>query len=169
LGDVNTGNPGTDEIITNSSTTDNNAVFNFTIPRGEQGIQGEPGTGNVGPQGPQGIPGNAATVAVGVTTTGAPGTNALVTTGGTPSAVILNFTIPRGAVGAAGPQGPTGPAGTGGFIYPIFDGTTTPAQASRENQYLRRKTSNDGYEFVNFSQMAADNQFYINNLGFNQF
>jgi hypothetical protein len=169
LGDVNTGDPGTDVIITNSGTTDNDAIFNFTIPRGDQGIQGPPGPNGTGTQGPQGVPGIAATIAIGSTNTGLPGTNASVTAGGTPSAVLLNFVIPRGATGSTGAQGPKGDAGTGGFIYPIFDGTTTPAQASRENQYLRRKTSNDGYEFVNFSQMAADNQFHINNLGFNQF
>lgn len=49
LGTVNTGEAGTDVIITNSGT-ENAAVFNFTIPRGdkgEQGIQGEQGeTGN---------------------------------------------------------------------------------------------------------------------------
>jgi hypothetical protein len=39
----------------------------------------------------------AATVAVGTTTTGAPGSNASVTNSGTSSAMILDFTIPRGA------------------------------------------------------------------------
>ena len=47
-------------------------------------------------------PGPAGTVAVGTTTTGVPGTSAAVTNTGTPSAAILNFTIPRGDVGATG-------------------------------------------------------------------
>jgi hypothetical protein len=165
LGTVATGDPGTDVIITNSGTTDNDAIFNFTIPRGDQGIQGIPGPIGTGTQGPQGIPGIAAIIAVDSTTTGLPGTNALVTAGGTPSAVLLDFVIPRGDTGATGGVGPAG----SGFIYETFDGNTIPAQANRENQYLRRKISNDGYEFVNFSQMVADNQFHINNLGFNQF
>lgn len=51
-----------------------------------------------GPQGPQG----PATIAVGTTTTGPPGTAASVTNSGTPSAFVLNFTIPRGDTGAVG-------------------------------------------------------------------
>jgi hypothetical protein len=38
LGDVTTGAPGTDVIITNTGTTPNDAVFNFTIPAGEPGV-----------------------------------------------------------------------------------------------------------------------------------
>ena len=61
-------------------------------------------------------PGPAGTMAVGTTTTGAPGTAANVTNTGTPSAALLNFTIPRGDVGATGA---TGAAAT------IAAGTTT--------------------------------------------
>jgi hypothetical protein len=62
-----------------------------------------------GPQGPQGVQGltgatgAAATADVGTTTTGAPGTNALVVNGGTTNAAVFNFTIPQGATGATGP------------------------------------------------------------------
>lgn len=42
------------------------------------------------------------TIAIGSTTTGAPGTNAIVTNSGTALSAILNFTIPRGASGADG-------------------------------------------------------------------
>jgi hypothetical protein len=52
-----------------------------------------------------GLPGNAATIAAGTTTTGAPGTNANVTNSGTSSAAVFNFTVPRGDVGATGPIG----------------------------------------------------------------
>lgn len=45
VGTVTTGAPGTDVIVTNSGTP-NAAVLNFTIPEGEQGIQGL--TGNKG-------------------------------------------------------------------------------------------------------------------------
>lgn len=49
LGTVTTGDAGTDVIITNAGPDDNNAEFDFTIPRGDQGIQG--------PEGIQGAPG----------------------------------------------------------------------------------------------------------------
>ena len=71
-------------------------------------------TGPTGPQGP-------ASIAVGVTTTTDPGTNASVTNVGTDDNVILNFNIPRGETGPIGPQGipgtegPTGPTGPQGL------------------------------------------------------
>jgi hypothetical protein len=55
--------------------------------------------GEQGPQGPPGNTGASGTIAVGTVTTGAPGTNVVVTDTGTPSAAIFNFTIPRGADG----------------------------------------------------------------------
>jgi hypothetical protein len=66
-------------------------------------------TGPQGPAGDPGTPGTAATIAVGTTTTGAPGTNASVVNSGTPSAAVFDFTIPRGDVGPQGPQGNPGP------------------------------------------------------------
>lgn len=64
--------------------------------------------GTAGPTGPAGA---AATVSVGVVTTGAPGTAAAVTNTGTADAAVLNFTIPQGAAGASG----TGGAGGSSF------------------------------------------------------
>lgn len=55
--------------------------------------------GSVGPTGPTG-PTGPATITVGTTTTGEPGTEASVTNVGTSSVAVLNFTIPRGATGA---------------------------------------------------------------------
>ena len=46
--------------------------------------------------------GGMTTIAIGSTTTGAPGSNAVVTNSGTALSAILNFTIPRGATGADG-------------------------------------------------------------------
>ena len=57
IGTTTTGDPGTDASVTNSGTAQN-AILNFTIPRGEtgptgaQGPQGE--TGTTGEQGPAG-------------------------------------------------------------------------------------------------------------------
>lgn len=86
-----------------------------TGPQGATGSTGPQGpTGLTGPTGPQGADGTAATVSVTGTTTGAAGTVAAVTQGGTPTARTLAFTIPRGDTGAVGPQGPTGPVGATG-------------------------------------------------------
>lgn len=100
VGTTTTGAAGTNASVVNSGTS-SAAVFDFTIPRGDTGAQG--------PQGNQGLPGTAATVNVGTTTTGAAGTNASVTNSGTTSAAVFNFTIPRGDTGAQGPQGVPGP------------------------------------------------------------
>ncbi len=90
IGTVTTGPAGSAAAVTNSGTTEN-AVLNFTIPRGdkgedgakgEQGPQGEPGPkGETGPQGPQGIQGVQGE---------------------------------QGATGPQGPEGAQGPAGLAG-------------------------------------------------------
>ena len=66
-------------------------------------------TGATGATGP-------ATVQVGTTTTGAPGSTALVTAdpASTGSTLILDFTIPRGSTGPTGATGATGTNGTNG-------------------------------------------------------
>lgn len=64
-------------------------------------------TGATGPTGPAG----PATIEIGITTTGAPGTQATVTNSGTNENVILDFTIPAGPTGSTGSTGPTGPTG----------------------------------------------------------
>jgi hypothetical protein len=66
VGTIITGSPGTDANVTNAGTS-SAAVFNFAIPRGDQGIQGNTGpTGATGPTGPTGATG--AGVAAGGTT-----------------------------------------------------------------------------------------------------
>lgn len=94
-------------------------------PQGEQGPKGEPG--DPGPQGPAGEDGQpgpagqAATITVGSTTTGAPGTQAQVTNTGTENAAIFNFTIPQGAQGPKGDTGPQGEQGVKGDAGPQGD------------------------------------------------
>jgi hypothetical protein len=82
----------------------------LTVVNGPAGPPGPAGPrGEMGHQGPQGP---APTIAVG-TVIG--GDTAAVVNSGTPSAAVLNFTLPRGATGADGShgaQGPQGPAGT---------------------------------------------------------
>jgi hypothetical protein len=68
------------------------------------------------------------TVAVGTTTTGAPGTLATVTDSGTSTAAVFDFTIPQGATGSLGATGATGPTGaTGATGSTGATGATGPA------------------------------------------
>lgn len=90
-------------------------------PKGDKGDTGEQGPvgpqGERGPQGEQGLKGdkgNAATITVGTTTTGLPGTQASVTNSGTSSDAVLDFTIPQGIKGDKGDTGETGPQGPRG-------------------------------------------------------
>lgn len=69
---------------------------------------GEPAGSMVATLGAPGPAGQAATVTVGSTATGDPGSDASVVNVGTSSAAVFNFTIPRGDVGAQGPQGVPG-------------------------------------------------------------
>ena len=58
--------------------------------------------------------GGSTSLTVGSTTTGSPGSSASVVNVGTPTAPVLNFTVPAGATGSTGPTGPTGPQGAQG-------------------------------------------------------
>lgn len=96
---------GQDATVQNVGTL-YNAVLNFGIPQGPRGPQGATGAtgakgdkGDQGNPGPQGEKGTNATVYIGTTTTGEPGTQAIVYNSGTASNAVLNFTIPRGDVG----------------------------------------------------------------------
>lgn len=105
VGKTTTGEPGTNAQVTNSGT-DVNAVFNFTIPRGDTGEKGE--TGSPGKQGEPGTPGTdgkAATIQAGTVTTLDPGESATVTNAGTENAAIFNFGIPKGEQGLKGNAG----------------------------------------------------------------
>ena len=80
--------------------------FDFTIPQGPQGNQGD--AGSAGPQGPQGVPGSTGSAGP-QGNQGVPGS-----TGGTGAAG------PQGDAGASGPQGDSGSGMTG------IDEDTTP-------------------------------------------
>jgi hypothetical protein len=84
-GSATIGAAGSQPQITISSSGPNTAKifdFDFTIPKGDKG--------------------DAATIAVGTTTTGAAGTSASVTNSGNSSAAVFNFTIPKGDKGDTG-------------------------------------------------------------------
>ena len=115
-----------------------------TGAKGETGAQGIPGNDGVGIQsiakqstsglvdtylitltngtqytfnvtnGAKGENGLTPTIQVGNVSTGASGTNASVTNSGSDTAMVLNFTIPRGATGEKGDKGDTGAQGPQG-------------------------------------------------------
>jgi len=91
--------------------------------------------------------GDGATVTVGTTTTGEPGTNASVTNSGTSSAAVLNFTIPKGdkgdtgATGAPGANGAPGQAGANGAAATVTVGTTTTGNAGTNASVTNSGTS----------------------------
>lgn len=107
------------------------------IPAGPTGAKGDPGN--------DGAPGQAATITVGSTTTGAAGTSAAVTNDGDEYNAVLNFTIPRGATGAtgaAGSQGPQGPKGDQGDRGPTGYGVIPGGTSG----YILAKASNADYD-----------------------
>ena len=117
IGETTTLLPGQTATVTNTGTQQN-ATLNFGIPQGLRGPTGAQGPkGDTGPQGLKGDKGNdgaAASVTVGITNTGEPGSNASVTNLGTSSDAILSFTIPTGSRGPQGQTGPQGPKGEDG-------------------------------------------------------
>lgn len=110
---------------TNKAGLDNPAAVNVKGAKGDKGEQGIQGPrGLQGEQGVQGPAGNAATITIGSVTTSAPGTAASVTNSGTPSAAVLDFTIPQGAKGDKGDQGTGGGGDLSGYL-PLTGGTVT--------------------------------------------
>lgn len=116
VGSVLTGEPGSQAAVSNSGT-ENNAILDFVLPRGQIGPTGPSGAD--GRDGKDGVPGAAATIRVGAVTTGEPGTQAQVVNVGTENDAVLQFIIPQGQPGADGMDGKDGrdgepgPAGVG--------------------------------------------------------
>ena len=137
IGTTTTSAPGTNASVTNTGT-ENNAVLNFVIPAGATGANGADGA--------TGADGTAATVQVGTTTTGAPGTDASVTNTGTESNAVLNFVIPAGATGATGADGATGANGTAATVQ--VGSTTTGAPGTNASVTNTGTESNAVLNFV---------------------
>ncbi len=91
VGTITTGEPGTDAIVTNSGT-ENAAVLDFTIPKGDTGATGPAGADGVSPTVSTSKSGNVTTITI-------------VDADGTKTATIND--------GAKGDTGPAGPAGAG--------------------------------------------------------
>ena len=87
----------------------------------------------------KGAKGDAATIAVGTTTTLAAGSDATVTNSGTSSAAVFNFGIPKGADGADGADGSDGADGVS------VTGVTLYSTSGRVKTY--RMSFSDGTHF----------------------
>lgn len=114
---------GTNATVTNVGTS-SAAVFDFTLPRGQQG-----------PQGAQGPMGENATILIGNTTTTGAGTNATVVNAGNTTVAILNFSLPVGVVGIQGIQGVAGNNAT------VTVGNTTTTAAGTTPTVVNAGTS----------------------------
>lgn len=88
-----------------------------------------------GTGGLKGEKGDAATITVGSTTTGEPGTQASVVNSGTSTDAVLDFTIPKGSKGDKGDKGDTGTAAT------VSAGTTTTLPAGSSASVTNSGTS----------------------------
>ena len=132
VGTTTTGAAGSEAIVTNVGT-DTAAILNFTIPAGATGPQGPQGIQGIA--GSDGLDGTAATVTVGTTTTGAPGSEAIVTNVGTDTAAILNFTIPAGESGEITP----------GSAVALLEDTATTEQIIAKINELITSLTNAGF------------------------
>lgn len=105
---------------------DDNRGMKYCFIQGPKGLKGD--KGDTGPTGPRGENGPT-TIEIGITETGEPDTESLVTNVGTDKNVILNFKIPRGSPGVKGEKGDVGPRGLPGEIgiseVITIDGTET--------------------------------------------
>lgn len=131
IGAVTTGKAGTSASVVNSGT-ENAAVLDFVIPRGDTGVSN--GTGD-------GI-GTSATIEVGNVITGEPGTNAIITNTGTSTDAVFDFTIPRGEMGLQGEKGEIGASAYDIAISNGFIGTEQEWVGSLKGE--NGTTGNDG-------------------------
>jgi hypothetical protein len=107
LGSVSTGAAGSVVEIVNSGTS-GAAVLDFTIPRGDTGLQGLKGDkGDLGNTGPQGLAASITAVNISTLNPGENATAQLVP--GANNSYVINLAVPRGQQGAAG-------AGTGDML-----------------------------------------------------
>ena len=97
----------------------------------------------------KGEQGNAATIAVGSTSTLPPGSNAGVANGGSSSAAIFNFAIPRGDVG------PTGPAGSAAeaALWSTYPATQTVDMCGNDLNEMGSLTTSGLFNTVDFGSV----------------
>ena len=132
IGEVTTLEAGEQATVTNVGT-ENAAILNFGIPRGENGKDGGTSIGT------------SATIKIGEVATGEPGTEASVTNSGTETNAILNFVIPKGDKGDQGEKGDPGeqgPAGVDGKAATISIGEVTTLEAGEQATVTNIGTEN---------------------------
>ena len=123
VGTVSEGIAGSEPKVVNSGT-ENDAVFDFTIPAGRTGVTGA--TGATGPQGPQGETGPKGA-------TGATGPQGEIGPQG-----------PKGEKGDTGSQGPKGDTGATGPQGPKGDTGETGPQGPQGKQGIQGLTGEQG-------------------------
>jgi hypothetical protein len=146
------GDPGSTGATGSQGPQGDPGATGATGPKGDQGDPGPTGaTGATGPKGDTGATGStgaagtAASVGVGTTTTGAPGSGAVVTNSGSSSAAVLDFTVPRGA---------TGSTGTAGTAATVAVGTVTTGAAGSSAVITNAGTSSAAV--LNFTVPRGD-------------
>lgn len=144
VGSVETLPSGSQAYVENVGT-EINAIFNFGIPEGEQGIAGEDGRN-----------GEAATITVGSTTTGEPETEASVTNSGSSSAAVLNFVIPKGEKGDQGEQGEAATVDVGTIVSIAPDATPEVNNSGTVHDAILNFAIPQGYD--GFSPVATVTQ-----------
>jgi hypothetical protein len=159
IGIVTTGAAGSAAAATITGAAPNQTL-NLTIPTGAQGP-----VGAIGPAGP------ANTLAIGVVTTGAPGSAAAATITGAAPNQTLNLAIPAGIQGPQGIQGIQGPPGSAGTILAddslvtgdwVFDATQWFGFTTAEVAQIKTAAliwTNDGKD-----SLHAHNRLYLDRL-----
>lgn len=155
-----------DDISAAAVTVDVNdanhtSKFNFSIPRGRQGLQGDKGE-----QGERGEKGDCYTPVIGdvISVDSAAEASVSATVDETNKRVIFNFSIPKGAngldglngldgakgdQGEQGPQGVQGPQGIQGETGPQGD---PGPQGPQGEQGIQGEKGNDGYPFLIYKE-----------------
>lgn len=142
VGTTSTGAPGSSAAVVNSGST-SSAIFDFTIPRGATGQTGETGAN-----------GESATIEVGTVTTGAAGTDVIIENVGTESAVVLDFTIPKGDKGDQGETGGKGETGETGSKGEKGDTGDKGETGSKGDQGVQGERGTDGTDGESFTWMG---------------
>ena len=152
--------------------------------KGDKGDKGDTGAkGDKGDRGEKGSDGVTPTLSIGTVTTGAAGSSASVTMGGTAPSYVLNFTIPKGDKGDAGEAGSggnvdltgyaklTGATFTGNVSSPVVAATkyfVTPTLVGEgdDSKYFHRVVfGHRGFNRMEFHEYGGVFNFFENQNG----
>ena len=118
-----------------------------------KGDKGDTGAkGDKGDRGEKGADGVTPTLSIGTVTTGAAGSSASVTMGGTTPSYVLNFTIPKGDKGDKGDTGAAGSGSSGGIAFE--DSYVSDANLWLTNGY----TKTSGESTINLPSVCTNTQ-----------